>query len=70
MPAANKIRIHIEADGTVSFDSDDFEEAIHDSADKFMLETFEALGGEHKIVEHKREDQHSHVHGDGHVHTH
>lgn len=70
MPAANKIRLHIEKDGTITVDSDDFDEEMHHSAEQFLNDVFEALGGEHKIIEEKRHDQHTHIHGDGHVHTH
>jgi hypothetical protein len=68
MPASNRIKLHIEKDGVITCDSDDFNEELHLSAEKFLDEVFEALGGERKIVEEKRDRAHSHIHADGKVH--
>jgi len=70
MPAANRIKLHVEKDGTITCDSDDFSEELHLSAEKFLAEVFEAVGGEHKVIEEKRDRAHTHVHGDGKAHSH
>jgi hypothetical protein len=69
MPAANRLKLHIESDGTISVDSDDFSEELHLSAEKFLGEVFEALGGERKVIEEKRDRAHSHLHGVDKLHT-
>jgi len=67
MTASNRLKLHIEKDGTISVDSDDFSEELHLSAEKFINEVFEAAGGERKVVEEKRDRAHTHttdhVHG-------
>ncbi len=69
MPAANEIKMKIEKDGTITVDSDDFDEEMHLSAEKFIKEIFVALGGTPKIIEHK-DPLHTHTHTGGHVHIH
>jgi hypothetical protein len=66
--ARNEIKLHIEADGQISVSSDDFDEELHLSAEKFIKETFKALGGTVK-VEHK-DPLHAHTHIHDHIHSH
>ena len=70
MQAVNEIRMKILKDGTVSINTDSFEEEIHQQAEELIKETCEALGGERKVIEEKRDRQHSHTHTGGHVHNH
>jgi hypothetical protein len=70
MEATNQIRMHIEKDGTVSIDTDAFEEEMHLSAEQLINETCELLGGQRKVIEHKVPDAHSHTHIGGHIHSH
>jgi hypothetical protein len=70
MQAINEIRMKILKDGTVSIDTDAFEEEVHQQAEELIKETCEALGGERQVVETKRDHQHTHTHLSGHAHVH
>jgi hypothetical protein len=58
------IEAKIEADGTISFTTDKVSKENHQSADQFINETFEAIGGEKKVVKrpHGSQQHHSHIH--------
>ena len=65
----NEIRMKIAEDGNITVDTGAFSEELHLSAENFVKEVFEAIGGEPKIIERKRPElEHSHL--DGHQHTH
>jgi hypothetical protein len=65
----NEIRMRIEKDGTITVDTGSFEEEVHLSAENFVKEVFEAIGGEPKVIERKRPElEHSHLDGVQHTH--
>ncbi len=70
MEAVNEIRMKILADGTVSVNTDAFEEEVHQQAEELINETFELLGGERNVVEKKDKHGHTHTHHHGHTHSH
>ena len=71
MEAINQIRMKVLPDGTVSINTDAFEEEVHAQADELVNTTIKALGGEVKIIERKNPDhQHFHTHGNWISHSH
>lgn len=70
MQATNEIRMKILKDGTISIDTDSFEEEVHQQADELINETCEMLGGERKVIDRKSGGQHTHTHTGGHTHSH
>lgn len=60
----NRINYHIEEDGTVSFQTEDFSPEHHEDADKFLKVVEELLGGEtERKVKKGHLRHHHHVHG-------
>jgi hypothetical protein len=71
LEAINQIRMKVLTDGTVSINTDAFEEEVHAQADELVNTTMKALGGEVKIIERKNPDHHHHhTHGNGVSHSH
>lgn len=70
MEAVNEIRMKILSDGTVSINTDSFEEEVHEQADQLINETVQLLGGERKVIEKKEGHGHVHTHHNGHTHSH
>ncbi len=58
---ASEIKIKILDDGTVRIDTDTIDPALHVSADKFLAEVEDLLGGE-VTIEQKKKHAHQHVH--------
>jgi hypothetical protein len=61
----NQIRMRILKDGTISINTDAFEEEVHQQAEELINETITLAGGEHKVIERKDKDHHHHVHHHG-----
>ena len=57
----NEIRMRVEADGVVTVDTGAFTKEVHLEAEQLIDSTFEALGGERKVVYRKPHDHQSHV---------
>ena len=64
---ADIINIQIEDDGTVSFNTDKISAMNHVSADEFLKECEDMLGG---TVQKTKKTDHVHVHTHDHVHRH
>lgn len=65
LKVANEVTFTVLEDGTVSVDTDEFDEEVHLEAEQLIDAVFDELGGERKILRRK-----PHKHGHGHVHTH
>lgn len=63
----NEVRMKIEEDGGITVNTESFEAGeVHMQAEQLIKETFDAAGGDSKVI--KRKPGHAAVHGHHHHH--